>query len=334
MNDQNDNSKISDETGGEKRKKNKKGVLIFFGVLLVLMAVLVLLNNIDFDSLAEKASGRGKTSDDSIITDTAAVTIDPVFLAEPDYDEDITLDKEYMKENRCLHYTYVNETFEIIERSDAVDNVCRMFYDYFEAAKAGDSNAYYALFTENYVNSAGKSNFTPQKLYNIYVRCFRSERLTDGDANGKLKGYNVYYCDVSYNIKDNNGTLRNDFYGDDSTLPLVFEVIEKDDKVQISNIRRYVYSKGASEETESPFSPMFFVWLGIFVISAVLVIVLRRLYIVPHTAASFALIFLSFLIKSVFLQILIFAGITCVLIVFAAVIKKTRSSGTHKKTKK
>ena len=333
MNDLNDNQNIPAEGGGEKKKRSKKGALIFFGVLLALMIVLVLLNSIDFDAIAGKISGKDESKDD-INADVPEVTVDPWFLAEPDYDEDITLDEEYMKENRCLHYTYANETFEIIDRSNAVDDLCRLFYDYFEAAKAGDSDAYYALFTEDYVKSAGKKNFAPQKLYNINVKCFRSEFLKNGDSKGQLAGYTVYYCDVSYNIKDNNGTLRNDFYGDDATLPLIFEVIEKGNNIKISNIRRYTYSSGVSEETESPFSPMFFVWLVVFAISAVLAVALRRLYLVPHTAASFALVFLSFLIKSVLLQILIFAGITGVLLAAAAVIKRSGRAKMQKNQKK
>ena len=148
--------------------------------------------------------------------------------------------------------------------------------------------------------------------------------MTNGDANGRYKGYTVYYCDVSYNIKDNNGTLRNDFYGDDSTLPLIFEVIEKDDDAKINNIRRYVYQKDKDEKDGSLFSPMFFVWLGIFAVSAILALALRKQYLASIAAASFALILLSIFIKSVLLQILIFALVTGVLLAAAAVIKAVK----------
>lgn len=329
MNDLNDNQNTSPDNETEKKKRNKKGVLIFFGVLLALLTALVLLSNIDFDALAERIKGKDE-SDDDVYNDEPAVTIDPVFFSEPDYDEDITLDAKYMKENRCLHYTYANETFEIIDRSYAADNVCRLFYDYFEAAKAGDNDAYYSLFTDDYVKGAGKKTFAPQKLYNINVKCFRSEVLTSGDSKGQLKGYTVYYCDVSYNIKDNNGTLRNDFYGDDATLPLVFEVIEKGNNVKISNIRRYTYSSSVAAETESPVSVTFFVWLAVFVVSAVLAVVTRKWFLVPHTAASFALVFLSLLIKSLLLQILIFALVTAAALVCFFVIRRVRSGKLQK----
>ena len=93
-----------------------------------------------------------------------------------------------------------------------------------------------------------QKQFAPQKIYNIQVTCFRSVYLENGDVNGKYKGYTVYYFDVSYNILDNNGTLRNDFLGDEGTRPLVFEVIEGDGQIKISSVSVYSSVEPVLEE--------------------------------------------------------------------------------------
>jgi len=228
-----------EEAGARSKARSKRTALIILAVIIVLAIVLLLLNSIDFDALAKDIARGNSRGEDVKVTEKSIVTVDPNFLAEPDYDEDILQDAEYLKENRYLHFTYGAETFEVLTRNDSYNNVCTLFYDYFEAVISGDARAYESLFTEEYVASHETPDFTAQKLYNINVKCLYSSYLEDGDANGNYKGYTVWYCDVSYNIKDNNGTFRNDFYGDESTLPLVFEVIEKNGVAKISNVAHY-----------------------------------------------------------------------------------------------
>ena len=226
----------------DKRSRDKKKALTIFLILGIAVIVLPLLNMIDFNALlpdeSEQQSGQTVTT----------VTLGDHHFTEPDYDEDIMADKDYLEKNRYLHYSYENETFEVVSDPARYGSLCQFFYNYFESAKAGDHKTYNSLFTEEYLEKNGEKQFAPQKIYNIQVTCFRSVYLENGDVNGKYKGYTVYYFDVSYNILDNNGTLRNDFLGDEGTRPLVFEVIEGDGQIKISSVSVYSSVEPVLEE--------------------------------------------------------------------------------------
>ena len=216
-----------------KRKNDKKKALIIFVILGIALVILPLLNMIDFNALLPSSS------EDEHKNEVTTETLGDHHFTEPDYDEDIMLDRDYLEKNRYLHYEYDGETFEVVDNPGQYGSMCEFFQKYFDAAKAGDSKTYNSLFTEEYLEKNGEKSFAPQKIYNIYVRCIRSVHLKNGDAEGKYKGYNVYYFDVSYNILDNNGTLRNDFLGDEGSRPLVYEVIEGDSQIKISSVSVY-----------------------------------------------------------------------------------------------
>ena len=299
--------------------KKKKAVLTAFAVIGALAVLLALLNMIDFDAILEKAKQKDGDKDKEQKQEEV-VTIDPAFFVEPDYDEDIMLDREYLKENLYLHYTEGNETFEVIDRGHAVNDVCRLFYDYFEALKKGDSGALYSFFTEDCLKENGKKNFTAQKVYNINVRCIGSSYLENGDSKGEYQGYTVHYCDVQYNIKDNNGTFRNDYFGDDATLPMVFEILEKNGYVRISDVSYYSSAPsggGTVDKKSFPVSVMFFVWLAAFVIFAIITPVTGKPGMIGVSASALVTMFLTFVLDltgiawlSVILQIIIFAGLS------------------------
>ncbi len=203
--------------------------------LLIALVVLLLLNLIPFDRIA--ASLR---SDESI---TEPVETYPINLFSPaDYDEDVTLDEQYQtKYNLLMTFATGNESFAVTAETAASHGpVCAMFQDYFEALMAGDNDACNSFFSEAYLEKNGKFNIAPQKIYDMKVSVEQHTYLEKGDANGAYTGYNHYYCQVSYKIRHNNGTLRRDFYKEGVSIPQMYEVVEKDGKAtitMISNIR-------------------------------------------------------------------------------------------------
>jgi len=294
------------EQKDNKNASNKKKVLIFFGVLIAALILLLLLDRIDFDSISDRITE--KDSDAPEKTESQVVTVDPFFLAEPNYNEDITADADYMKMNRNLHFSTGEESIEIINRSDSGDPVCQFFYDYFATVIPGNYKDYPSFFTEDYQKKNKFEPFTPQKLYDITVTHKSSAYLENGDASGKYKGYSVYYFEVAYYIKDNNGTFRDDFYGDDGTLPLIFELLVKNDVVKISSVKRYNYVTSAPK-SDVKVSVSFFVWLVIFVVFVLLLIIFRRKALIPAIAASLICAALSLFGTGVLWQLLVFSAL-------------------------
>ncbi len=219
------------------KRGQKKKAIIFISIVLVLLIILPVLSFVDWDSLSEKED----TDEDSWITFYG----DQHFVT-PDYDENIEDDKAYMQKDRMLHYSSSNETFSVDGDPEKYGLPCTLFYEYFELVKNGDYANYYSLFTKEYAEKHEDKNFftknklifTKQKIYDIKVELLRSAYLKNGDKNGEHVGSTVYYFDVSYRIKDNNGTFRRDIRSDEA-VPLVFELLETDGEIKISNISFY-----------------------------------------------------------------------------------------------
>ncbi len=220
------------------KNRQKKKAIIFVSIVLALLVILPVISFVDWDSIFKKD---GKIDEDSWITFYG----DQHFVA-PNYDENIEDDKAYMQKDRLLHYSANNETFSVDEDPGQYGLPCKLFYEYFELVKAGDHANYYSLFTKEYAEKHGDINFftknklifTKQKIYDIKASLIRSTYLKNGDENGEHVGSTVYYFDVSYRIKDNNGTFRRDMRSDEA-VPLVFELLETDGEIKISNISFY-----------------------------------------------------------------------------------------------
>ena len=241
----------------ENNKKKAKRLLIFLGIALV---VLLLLNLIPFDKLTELALNQIPEETEP------AVTYADEFFVPPDYNEDVLQDEIYTKFNLDMTFTREGESFGITQaNADDYGAVCHMFYNYFEYLKAGDTDACNALFTDEYFAENDKFNFAPQKVYDMTVSVVRSEFLLNGDAKGNYKGYTVSYCEVAYKIYQNNGTLRRDFYEDNVTLPLIFEVLEKNDEASINQIMAI----RNSQPQESKGGPiiMYVIWIAIIALA-------------------------------------------------------------------
>ncbi len=229
-----------------KKRADKKRVIIIFSLLLAALIILPLLNMIDLNKLLPEKEG-----DKDEKPELTTSTLGDHHFTEPDYNEDIMQDSDYLELNRSLFYTYENETFEVTDNPSEYGNdpVATFFKKYFDSAIAGDCKTFNSCYTEEYLEENGEKQFPPQKIYNMKVTCLRSAYLKDGDVSGNYKGYHVYDFDVSYNILDNNGKLRNDFLGDEGTKPLVFQVIEGDSEIKISSVS--VYSAPLPEEEDN-----------------------------------------------------------------------------------
>ncbi len=227
--------------------RQKKKAIIFASVVLSLLVILPILSILDWNALF----GLGEKDKDR---DSWIHFYGDQYFGVPDYSENIEEDSKYMDLDRMLYYSSGNETFQIIDNPEDFGNCCVLFYNYFENLKNGDYRRYYSLFTDKYEEEHGDTNpftkkelkYTPQKVYNIKVTLIQSTFLENGDANGEYVGSTVYYYDVEYSIKDNNGTYRRDILSDQSRS-LVFEILETDGKALISDIAFY-RSAGTSDK--------------------------------------------------------------------------------------
>ncbi|MBQ8382966.1 MAG: NfeD family protein [Clostridia bacterium] len=286
--------------------------------LVCALGVLLLLNLIPFDRIS------------TAISDTAQET-EPVetygdaFFKIPDYDEDVTEDAIYReKYNRLLSFTLGNETFTVTaETAESHGAVCVMFQRYMESLMAGDTAACDALFTDEYLKKNGNFDFAPQKIYDMQVEVKESTFLKDGDENGAYKGYTHYYCEVSYKILDNNGTLRRDFYEDGVTRPQIYEVVEKDGVAQIAMISWIQVGKTATD------------WKGITIMMYVIwiAVIAAAIFIEASTATLTAVWFMPGALVSLILalcgiswqtQVVVFFLLSLVLTVIGTIFLRKR----------
>ena len=129
---------------------------------------------------------------------------DGVF-APIDFNEDVTLDAEYMALDRSVRYTHGNGfAYTLTDDDYQIGGPAAAFiYEVLCAIRDGDHTAYNAAFSDYYKNAVGeKEPFTPQKLYDISFNIYAPE---DGGEAGTLVAYQIFY-----RIKDNNGTFRDD----------------------------------------------------------------------------------------------------------------------------
>ncbi len=174
----------------------KKKMLILIGAVvavLLLAAVVLLLSLGDQEKPKPKIPPRAEGS-----------------FAPIDWNEDITLDQEYMALDRRVRYT--NESGFTYTLNDFNYNdggaAAAFIYKVLGAIRDGDHEAYNAAFSQYYKNAVGeKQPFTPQKLYDISFNIYAVE---DGGEAGNLILYQVFY-----RIKDNNGTFRDDILSDE-----------------------------------------------------------------------------------------------------------------------
>ncbi len=307
------------ETSAPSKRNNQKKAKTILLSLVIALVVLLLLNLIPFEQLT-------KQTIDNLPEETESVVTYPTEnFYTPDYEEDVTKDEVYQKYNRLLTFARENETFSVTpETAESHGPVCVLFQDYMEALMAGDTETCNNLFTKEYLEKKGKFSFAPQKVYDMTVEVVRSEVLTNGDAKGEYKGYTVTYCEVSYKIRQNNGTLRKDFYREGDTLPQIFEVLEKDGKAQINQIRSIRSGTQTPTQTKGGSIIMYVVWI---------VAIVLAVFIEAETAAITAIWFVPGAIVSLILalcnvswqtQVLVFVLLSLVLLLFGLLVVRKR----------
>lgn len=162
-------------------------------------------------------------------------------LCDPDWEENIFEDEEYMEKERFIRYTENNTTTPLVTDSDFASKgrIALFFKDYFDIVINGDSDAYNELLTPEFIKEYGlKETFTMQKLYEIEVvdlNCV--SYLNKGKANQII----VYEFDVYYKIMENNGTYRNNLASDDKrALRYILYRYSETDEIKIFDIREYL----------------------------------------------------------------------------------------------
>lgn len=140
---------------------------------------------------------------------------------EPDFFltvEDIMKEPEYADVG--WYITYTNEMGESVVILD--DDYLKygigveLFSYYFAAIQSGNAKAYNALFCDEYIERNGaKSNFTPQRVYDIRIRLCNSEHPDDDTY--------LYTYEVDYKIMKNDGTFTRQI-GSDMSRKQYFKI--------------------------------------------------------------------------------------------------------------
>ena len=214
----------------EKQVNKRKGKTVII-ILLILFAILVILNLVAESGILNRLSA----PDDE-------ETKTPVFLFNPDYDLNIFEDEAYLDLDRYILYSDDGVSFVKLVNENAFQAAGKtavFFGKYFDSIIYGDSQAYNALFTEDYLKEYGeKDRFTMQMLYNIEVTKLREETINEGTAGQST----LYEFEVRYAIRRNNGTFRDDLESG-MTRPQIYVLIENDStgELLINSITDVIY---------------------------------------------------------------------------------------------
>jgi len=159
-------------------------------------------------------------------------------FVEPDYNLNIYDDKEYMQLDRSVHFND-NGAVTVITDENYADYPAEILFmrDVINYITDGDYISYKSIFTDDYVKNYGDKlhEFTMQQLYGVELEIIDSEQSGD-ITNSAVK--------VTYYIRHNNGTFRNDL-GEDQALPVVYELISSpdqntgDNEIKVSKLLTY-----------------------------------------------------------------------------------------------
>lgn len=160
-------------------------------------------------------------------------------------EDNIFADEKYIEKNRYIRVEYEGDITEYDENSlkNASYSV-KLLGDYFEYAINGDGSSLNTLFTDAYFENNGRTiekyadKFAQQKIYRIRIKLVDGP-YTQTDKGGSIK---IERFEVSFMIMDNNGQFRPDL-DDETTIPLVFEVLTQNYESHINSITKYNYSE-------------------------------------------------------------------------------------------
>ena len=169
-------------------------------------------------------------------------TYDFVF-ADPALSEDIYADEDYLALDRSFYYmtSEGNYTFktaigeqDVTSYNQAVQLLIRLV----QAAIAGDETAYNACFSPEYIAKSGlQGAFTMQKIYDICIEKY----LVPSDMVVPKNYSDMYAYGLTYRIKDNNGSLRQDVESDATRMQMITVVIDRSGQPWIYGIETLHY---------------------------------------------------------------------------------------------
>lgn len=160
-------------------------------------------------------------------------------FADPSLSTNIYADEDYMDLDHAIYYTTGQGGYEFknaLREEDytSYNKAVQLLIKLVQAAQDGDAEAYNACFSKEYIEKEGEFEpFTMQKIYDINIREYTSSSKAELPDTYK----ELYVYGLSYKIKDNNGSLRNDMGSDASREQFISVVIDQNGQASIYGIR-------------------------------------------------------------------------------------------------
>ena len=151
-------------------------------------------------------------------------------FVEPDYNLNIFDDKDYMQTDRSIHVSDGNAVTVITDKNQTDYPPEILFMrDVINYIINGDYTNYNKIFTDDYLKNAGdnlRETFTMQQLFNIQLQILSSAQSGNTTTSA---------VEVSYEIRNNNGTFRNDFDAGYSR-PVVYKLTRTTDPASNTSV--------------------------------------------------------------------------------------------------
>lgn len=145
---------------------------------------------------------------------------------EPDRDADIYADPDYQAVVSYLYYERDGIKTCITDGNfEKYGRPVVFFAKYFDALKAGDTEAFNSLHSQRYFeNNRECTDIAPQRLYDITLTYLFEKDMAD-EIYGEVT---KYVFETKYMIMKNDGTFRSDV-GSDASRKLYLELVETPD---------------------------------------------------------------------------------------------------------
>ena len=225
---------LSDEERIKQKEKRKKILVIaacgVLGAFVILGALALALPAID-GFLKDKRR-----------SELEQMTRRTYIYPEPDYTLDIFEEPAYLSLDRNVWVSdTMVKTVITYDNYDEYPEEMQFMYDVVNMIIRGDFIEYNKIFTADYVKKAGsalKERFTMQQLFEIEI-----EYADFGELDNDIIYYDIM---LTYRIRNNNGTFRNDLdVNDDGSLPVVYKVITDGRSMKVADVLTHVqYSSG------------------------------------------------------------------------------------------
>lgn len=294
----------------------KQKRLIALVAVIVCFVTLALLSSIDFSKTPELSTNAPYTPD----------TLPEIAFYDPYIDR--ANDPTYLTKDLIPSYEVdgVIDTLDSAYRTPYVE----FFMDYLTALSNGDAAAIDALCSEVYFRTHDKQkSFSKQYLYDVTIRYFDEATIEKADSreDEKYIGRKLVYFEVTYSIFKNDGSFRRDITDDDKITQIFTLLCDKNgNDPRLNSIS---YWQNDNTATDSPsLLPLILplVWLGVTVVSLLVILVLKKKPLLAIPLAAFIAFLVSTgatLVWQIFAFILTLA--LCVLFLFFIKKRKTPS---------